>query len=152
MTQSFQVSLRAGEKIYINGAVLRVDRKVTIELLNDVSFLLENHVLQPEDATTPLRQLYFVVQTILMEPDDRAAKVELFQEFHSAICSAFESQEVLDELAGIAACVEGGRHFEALRAIRRLFEAERKILDTVNFDLAKLNYAQRRDKNGSYAA
>ena len=29
------ISLRADEKLYINGAVLRVDRKVTIELQND---------------------------------------------------------------------------------------------------------------------
>ncbi|OYW35186.1 MAG: hypothetical protein B7Z45_06885 [Azorhizobium sp. 12-66-6] len=38
-----QLTLRPGEKIYVNGAVLRVDRKVTLELLNDVTFLLESH-------------------------------------------------------------------------------------------------------------
>ena len=31
------ISLRKGEKIYINGAIFRVDRKVSIELLNDES-------------------------------------------------------------------------------------------------------------------
>ena len=62
------LSLRGGAKVYINGAVLRVDRKVNIELLNDVTFLLDAHVLQPHEATTPLRQLYFVIQTILMDP------------------------------------------------------------------------------------
>ena len=55
-----QISLKAGERIYINGAVVRVDRKVSIELMNDVVFLLEAHVLQAEETTTPLRQLYFV--------------------------------------------------------------------------------------------
>ena len=63
-----QISLRAGSKLYLNGAVIKVDRKVNIELMNDVVFLLESHVLQPDEATTPLRQLYFVVQTILMDP------------------------------------------------------------------------------------
>ena len=48
------ITLRAGEKLYINGAVIRVDRKATIELLNDVTFLLENHVMQADQATTPL--------------------------------------------------------------------------------------------------
>ena len=62
------ITLRAGERIYINGAVLRVDRKATIELLNDATFLLEAHVMQAEDATTPLRQIYFVVQVMLMDP------------------------------------------------------------------------------------
>ena len=29
------ITLRAGEKLYLNGAVLRADRKVSIELMND---------------------------------------------------------------------------------------------------------------------
>ena len=40
------ISLRGGERIYVNGAVLRVDRKVTLELINDVAFLLESQVMQ----------------------------------------------------------------------------------------------------------
>ena len=39
------ITLRAGERIYINGAVLRVDRKATLELMNDATFLLETHVM-----------------------------------------------------------------------------------------------------------
>ncbi|MGL2349569.1 flagellar biosynthesis repressor FlbT [Helicobacter pylori] len=35
------LTLKPNEKIFINGAILRVDRKVTFELLNDVTFLLE---------------------------------------------------------------------------------------------------------------
>jgi flagellar biosynthesis activator protein FlaF len=56
---------RAGERLYLNGAVIRLDRKATIELLNDAAFLLETPVIQASEATTPLRQLYFVVQMML---------------------------------------------------------------------------------------
>ncbi|MFZ0570150.1 MAG: flagellar biosynthesis repressor FlbT, partial [Rhodomicrobium sp.] len=31
MTKPFSISLKSGERIFINGAVLRVDRKVSIE-------------------------------------------------------------------------------------------------------------------------
>ena len=72
------LSLRAGERIYINGAVLRVDRKVTLELMNDVTFLLEQHVMQPEQATTPL-QLYFIVQIMLIEPAKAEQARNLFE-------------------------------------------------------------------------
>ena len=67
------ITLRAGERLFINGAVIRVDRKATIELLNDVTFLLENHVMQADQATTPLRQVYFAVQVMLMDPSAKAA-------------------------------------------------------------------------------
>ncbi len=63
-----KLSLRAGEKVYVNGAVLRVDRKVSIEFMNDVSFLLESHVIQADQTTTPLRQLYFAAQIMLINP------------------------------------------------------------------------------------
>ena len=58
MKGKLRISLKANEKIYINGAVVKVDRKTSIEFLNDVQFLLENHVMLPENASTPLRQLY----------------------------------------------------------------------------------------------
>ena len=57
MKNTLKISLKPNEKIYLNGAVIRVDRKVTLELLNDVQFLLESHVLQIDEASTPLRQL-----------------------------------------------------------------------------------------------
>jgi len=50
MKNVLHISLRPGERIYVNGAVLKVDRKVSIEFLNDVTFLLEQHVLLPDDA------------------------------------------------------------------------------------------------------
>ena len=68
-----RISLRAGERVYINGAVLRASRKTTFELLNDATFLLEGHVIQPENATTPLKQLYFALQTLLIEPSSATA-------------------------------------------------------------------------------
>ncbi|MGH6860361.1 MAG: flagellar biosynthesis repressor FlbT, partial [Phyllobacterium sp.] len=66
-----KISLRAGEKLYVNGAVLRADRKVSLEFMNDVSFLLESHVLQTDQTTTPLRQLYFAAQIMLVDPPVR---------------------------------------------------------------------------------
>ena len=74
-----------GERIYVNGAVLRVDRKVTLELINDVAFLLEGQVMQVADATTPLRQLYFVVQLMLMSPHDIEEAKAVYREQRCAI-------------------------------------------------------------------
>ena len=79
MKSTLRISLKAGERIFINGAVLRVDRKVALEFLNDVTFLLENHVLQPEGATTPLRQLYFIAQMILINPEGKDHSTAMFR-------------------------------------------------------------------------
>jgi flagellar protein FlbT len=122
------ISLRAGEKIYINGAVLRVDRKVSIELLNDATFLLAAHVMNVEDATTPLRQLYFIIQIMLMSPTDSVGAREMFAGAVGSTMAASRNGALEAGLRDIKGLVEANRIFEALKAVRALFPIEAEIL------------------------
>jgi flagellar protein FlbT len=128
MSKAMQLTLKAGDRVFINGAVLRAGRKVTLELLNDATFLLEGHVLQPEETTTPLRQLYFVLQTALMDPQNAAEAEELFSGLLQRTKAAFSSSAILAGLASAEALVASGRCFDALREIRRLLPVEAEIL------------------------
>jgi flagellar protein FlbT len=130
-----KVSLRAGELIYINGAVLRVDRKVAIELVNDVMFLLEGQVMQAADATTALRQLYFIVQLMLMNPTDHEDAAALYRQHHAALKAVCENQEMLAGLAAIDDLVGADRYYEALKRIRALFPVEEAILSGTASDI-----------------
>jgi flagellar protein FlbT len=126
--KSLRISLRAGERIYVNGAVLQPDRKVSLEFLNDVVFLLESHVIQAEETTTPLRQLYFIAQTMLMEPSSAPASVKLFEASYALLQSSFENDEILTGLAKARDLVAADRVYEALKVIRVLFPLEAAIL------------------------
>ncbi len=125
----FKISLKANEKIYINGAIIRFDRKTSMEIMNDVDFLLANHILQPEDATTPLRQLYFVVQLMLMTPNDVEASMTVYRQLLPSMISAFQSEKVVSELKVLDRLVHEKRYFEAMRSIRELYPFEAAILD-----------------------
>ncbi len=129
MKSTLRISLKAGERIFINGAVLRVDRKVALEFLNDVTFLLENHVLQPEGATTPLRQLYFIAQMILINPEGKEHSTTMFRKSITMLLTCFKNEEILAELKRIDALVSTGRAFDALKAIRGLYAIEDSILN-----------------------
>ncbi|MGU3496915.1 flagellar biosynthesis repressor FlbT [Xanthobacteraceae bacterium A53D] len=129
MSKSMQLTLRPGEKIFINGAVLRVDRKVTLELLNDATFLLESHVLQVEETTTPLRQLYFVVQAILIDPRNAEAARALFHRQWASLTQTFKNPDILAGLETVSQQVVGNRTFDALRSLRGLFPIEDAILN-----------------------
>jgi flagellar protein FlbT len=129
MKSTLRISLKSGERIFINGAVLRVDRKVALEFLNDVTFLLENHVLQPEDATTPLRQLYFIAQMMLINPDGKEQSTALFRKSVAMLLTCFTDDEMLAELKRIDGMVASGRAFDALKAIRALYSVEDRILN-----------------------
>ncbi|MET0569594.1 MAG: flagellar biosynthesis repressor FlbT [Hyphomicrobiaceae bacterium] len=126
--KSLRISLRAGERIYVNGAVLQPDRKVSLEFLNEVTFLLESHVIQVEDTTTPLRQLYFIAQTMLMEPKNAPETLKLFEASHALLRSSFENDEILAGLAKVRDLVATDRVYEALKVIRVLFPLEAAIL------------------------
>ncbi len=126
------VSMRSGERIYINGAVFKVDRKVSIEILNDVSFLLEAHVMQPEDTYTPLRQFYFVIQTMMIDSDKLdLARGYLDSQYAELVCN-YADPEIIDGLRMAKTLALAGRYYEALKQVRLLFPIEHKILAPVS--------------------
>ena len=126
--KKLHISLKPGERIYVNGAVLKVDRKVSIEFLNDVTFLLEHHVLQPDKTHSPLRQLYFIVQTILIDPANGAEAHKMFYETHESLANSFENPAIHQNLAEVREFFERDRLFDALKLLRSLFPIEDAIL------------------------
>lgn len=123
-----KISLRAGEKIYVNGAVLRADRKVSIEFMNDVTFLLESHVMQADQTTTPLRQLYFAAQIMLINPAIKDEAHRTFKRMLASMLATFENHQMLKDLKLIDELVCNDRIFEALKSIRLLYSLEEQIL------------------------
>lgn len=122
MTAKMRFSLKAGERIFINGAVLTVSQKVTLSLLNDARFLLESHVLQLADATTPMRQLYFVVQSLLINPQEEEKGMIAFRKIYDPLVVLAPDEHVRAQLKSVGEFVAVARFFEALKVIRGLFE------------------------------
>ena len=128
MKNTLKISLKPNEKIYLNGAVIKVDRKVTLELLNDVQFLLESHVLQIDEASTPLRQLYFILQVMLMNPNGADDARALFRRSLPLLLASFSDPEITGTLKNVDRMVGEGHIYEALKAIRGLYPLELRAL------------------------
>ena len=122
------ITLRAGERLYLNGAVIRADRKVSLELMNDATFLLEAHIMLPETATSPLRQLYFVVQAMLMSPADTGAAKTLFAASLARMLETYADTQVLAALRETRTLVEAGRYYEALKGLRGTFARDDALM------------------------
>lgn len=128
MSGSLSLLLKAGDRLFLNGAVIRADRKVRIEVLNDAVFLLGAHLLQPEEANTPLKQLYFAVQTMLVEPETAGAAKQLALDITSGLMRAFSNRDVLSGLFDIENDLLRGKPYPALKRLRALFPIETQIL------------------------
>jgi flagellar protein FlbT len=124
MKAKMRFSLKAGERIFINGAVLTVSQKVTLSLLNEARFLLESHVLQVAEATTPMRQLYFVAQSILINPQDADKVMGAFRKLHDSLMLLTTDEPTKETLRRAGELVEADRIFDALKVIRTMFEPD----------------------------
>ena len=82
--------LKPGERLIVNGAVLRngSPRAIEIELLNHVTTLHERDLMLPEQADTPLKRLYFEIQMMHLEPENeerhRKAAIDLSAQLYAA--------------------------------------------------------------------
>jgi flagellar biosynthesis repressor protein FlbT len=122
------IHLKRNERLFVNGAVLRLDRRGTIELLNDAQFLLENHIMQPEGATTPLRQLYFVIQTMIVDPKNAHLTIALFRAQSKQIEFLAKTQSYLQLVQSVSHSGETENYFEALKMLRKSFAMEDELI------------------------
>ncbi len=120
------IHLKRNEKLYVNGAVIRLDRRGTVELMNDADFLLENHIMQPEQATSPLRQIYFLVQLMLMDPINAHLTIELFKVNMAQIKILNRDKDYEQVMSRIEERVTTGHYFEAMKIIRNCYTLEEK--------------------------
>ena len=124
------IHLKKNEKLYLNGAVIRLDRRGTLELMNDAHFLLENHILQPELATTPLRQIYFIVQMMLMDPPNAYLTMQLFKNNIAQIRATAISEDYVGVLDDVEAKIAAGSYYDAMKCLRQSFNIEERIFNS----------------------
>ena len=91
-------------------------------------FRSENHVMQAEEATTLVRQIYFAVQIILMDPTAAASATPLARSLIESALGAYRAGDLIAGLRNVDSSLLRGRNFEALKALRGLFVLEDKEL------------------------
>ncbi len=124
---ALKLSLKPGEKIIINGAVVvnSGDRSQLV-LQNRANILREKDIVTESQADTPGRCIYFVVQLLHLFPEHEHRHQEninrLLQEFGVAVPSA------LPLLMEIGQKVIEGNSYAALKKCRELIKYESEVL------------------------
>ncbi len=136
-----KIHLKRNEKLFLNGAVICLDRRGSIELLNDAQFLLENHIMQQEDAKTPLQQLYFIVQTMLMDPPNAHLIDYLFQAFVAKLELMVVDGDYVACLKETGDMVGKSDYYGALKVLRQAFHLD-GLLNHGRMDLAPQNKSE----------
>ncbi|MFM8754866.1 MAG: flagellar biosynthesis repressor FlbT [Phenylobacterium sp.] len=120
-----KLSLKPGEKLVLNGAVIQNgDRRGVLILQNKASVLREKDILQPEQANTPSRRIYFQVMLMYLEPTDAQKYYDEFVRRLSEFMGAVRNPAVLAECVTISRCCLQRDYYKALLSCRKLIEYE----------------------------
>jgi len=122
-----KLSLPRGEKLVVNGAVIKNDGPdVNLVFENQAHILRQKDIMTLEDATTPARHVYLSIQCAYMLPDRRVDHlrdfITLLGEFREAAPSANTLANKIQER------VDDGDLYGALKACRELMDYEAEIL------------------------
>lgn len=146
---ALKISLKPGERFVINGAIVQNgDRRTNLVLHNKVSILREKDILLPENATTPVRRIYFAVMMMYL---DQTEEREYHQEFvrrMAEFMNAIRSEDVLQTCVSIVDDVYGKNFYGALITCKKLLTFEQDRLDFAARSKAGMAAAAMRGNSG----
>jgi flagellar protein FlbT len=126
------VKLKPGERLVVNGAVLHNgNTRNVLYFANRASILRERDVMQEEQAVTPTSRVYFIVQLMLLNPDDAAGYMGSFQQLMTGLLRTFKSPPILKGLTDCVYWVGQNDFYKALATLRPVLDYEAKLLSRV---------------------
>lgn len=133
-----KLSLKPGERFVVNGAVLQNgDRRAILLLQNKASILREKDIIQPEEANTPAKRIYFPIMMMYLDP---AGADQFYDEFVlrlNEFMGAIRSTDVLKECVSLSREVMAADYYKALTRCRKLLTYEQGLLGNVDPGLSE---------------
>jgi flagellar protein FlbT len=123
------IDLKPGEKILIGTAVVtNDDQRTRLHISGEAPILREKDVLQEEDADTPCKKVYFLVQCMYLARNPREYHPKYF-EMLKMIQQAAPSTSVF--FMKINENIIQGHYYKALREAKDLIAHEQELLANV---------------------
>jgi flagellar protein FlbT len=125
-----KLKLGANERLVVNGAVLvNGAYRTTLLVSNFAHIMREKDVLQEEDANTPTKRLYFLVQAMLMQPPPSAELMEIYRSAQEQLQDVYIKPENLAILDEVDRMVGAGDYYKALARLHPLIAYEANLLN-----------------------
>jgi flagellar protein FlbT len=125
-----KITLRPKEQMIIDGAVIR-NAGLTANLLieNDVPILREKDILAENDAQSPCRQIYFVIQLMYIDEQNLTTYYEAYWKLVKEIVNAAPS--VVGLVDQINERILSRKYYQALKLANQLIDYEEEVLQDV---------------------
>jgi flagellar biosynthesis repressor protein FlbT len=124
---ALRIELKPRERFILGGAVIRNgDTRSEWILENNVPILRGKNILSLEEADTPCKRIYFLIQLMYVEGGNLAEHQDTYWALIRDIVGAAPS--MIDLIDAINEHIVGGRYYEALKLTRKLINQEERII------------------------
>ncbi|HBH25884.1 MAG TPA: flagellar biosynthesis repressor FlbT [Rhodospirillaceae bacterium] len=121
------IDLKPGEKVLIGQAVItNDDQRTRLHIAGPAPILRHKDVLQLEDADTPCKKIYYIVQCMYIADDPKTLHDQYFTMIKDVQEAAPSTSAYILE---INKEIVGGSYFRALKVAKKLIAYEKEILD-----------------------
>lgn len=122
------IELKPHEKLFLNGAVVaNGEDRASLVVLNDAAILREKDILSEQNADSPCKRIYFVIQSMYMDPKNRHDYEELYARLVREVVVAAPSTAGL--IGQMDQDVESDRLYSALKTVKKLVEYEQELMN-----------------------
>lgn len=128
---TLKITLKPQEKMILGGAVIANGNNAGCQLIieNKIPILREKDILSENDADTPCRNLYFIIQLMYIDEENLAIHQKNYWRLVKEIVKAAPSTvSLIDQ---INEEIVSGRCYQALKLAQKLIEYEQEAISRV---------------------
>lgn len=127
---ALKIRLKPKEKVIIGGAVVtNGNNNSNLVIENNIPILREKDIMNEEDADTPCRRIYFVIQLMYINGKNLADHCSTYWELVRDVVDVAPSTILyIDQ---INQHILSGQHYKALKAARQLIDYEKEVVKNV---------------------
>ncbi|MCD6293306.1 MAG: flagellar biosynthesis repressor FlbT [Deltaproteobacteria bacterium] len=127
---ALKISLHPHERIVIAGAVVtNGEKRSELIIENQVPILREKDLMREEEADTPCRRIYYVVQLMYFDEENLKCYHEDYWRLVKDVLAAAPSMTLYVDR--VSECLLGNQYYRALRSAREMIEYEKEVLGRV---------------------
>ena len=124
---ALRIELKPRERFILGGAVIQNgDTRSEWILENNVPILRGKNIMSLEEADTPCKRVYFLIQLMYVEGGNLEGHQDTYWELVRDIVRAAPS--LLGPIDAINEHLVGGRYYEALKLTRKLINEEERLI------------------------
>ncbi len=125
---TLRISLRDGEKVVINGAVIRASGRTDLAIESKVTILRGREIMTPAEANTPARALDRHTMMAYLDPDGIAGHHSAILATIPAVASLAFGESGRHAIAKFATRAAAADYYRALGECRVLMRVEEEAL------------------------